>query len=142
MLKLVAGQPLTLLAQRRPGLFINILAVLNGQPDRRYLQRPEAYQAFSRSLPICFTQGSRGMLDDLRRLQQPWTVPFEKVTTPVRLWHGDRDRVVPFRHSERLAERLANAELVAMPGEGHFSLPLQHMQSLLYDFMKDQPGPG
>ena len=141
ILKLVAGYPLTLLAQRRPRLLIDILAVLNGQPDRACLQHPQAYHAFSRSLPICFAQGSRGALDDLRRFQQPWAVPFEKITVPVRLWHGDRDRVVPIGHSERLAERLANADLEAMPGEGHFSLPLLHMQSLLYDFMTDRTGP-
>ncbi len=142
LMNFVVGHPLTILAKYKPQLLIDILAALNGQPDKQCLQREAAYNAFSQSLPICFAQGSEGALQDLRLFQQPWAIPFENITVPVWLWHGDRDSVVPLRHSERLAGQLGNARLITMPGEGHFSLPLQHMQRLLYDFMIDPIDPG
>jgi len=135
LLDLVLGRPLTMLSRHTPALLINTLAALNGQPDKRCLLREENYNAFLRSLPACFSQGARGTLQDLKQFRQPWAVPFASITIPVRLWHGECDKVVPLEHSEHLAERLGNARLTCMPGEGHFSLPLQHMQHLLADFM-------
>ena len=38
---------------------------------------------------------------------------------PVQILHGDRDRLVPMRYSERAAEVYQNAELIVMPGQGH-----------------------
>lgn len=38
---------------------------------------------------------------------------------PIVLYHGDRDALIPLRHSERLAAALPNAKLVTIPGAGH-----------------------
>ena len=38
---------------------------------------------------------------------------------PVLILHGDRDRLVPIRYSERAAEAFPDAELIVMPGQGH-----------------------
>ena len=136
LVEFVVGYPLTMLARHKPQLLINTLAALNGQPDKQCLHREHVYKAFLRSLPVCFAQGAKGALHDLRLFQQPWAVPFERIATPVWLWHGDRDRVVPLGHSEHLAGQLVNARLICMRGEGHFSLPIQHMHRLLYEFMQ------
>ena len=34
--------------------------------------------------------------------------------------HGDRDEIVPLRYSERAQQAYENAQLIVMPGEGHF----------------------
>ncbi|MEJ6022213.1 alpha/beta hydrolase [Ramlibacter sp. PS4R-6] len=38
---------------------------------------------------------------------------------PIVLYHGDRDELIPLRHSERLASVLPNAQLVKVPGAAH-----------------------
>jgi len=38
---------------------------------------------------------------------------------PILLYHGDRDELIPHRHSERLAAALPNAKLVTIPGANH-----------------------
>jgi len=136
LLSFIVGQPLTLLAKTKPRLLINALATLNGEPDKHCLLEEEALNAFLRSLPACFTQGAEGALQDLVMFQQPWTLPFSSITLPVQMWHGDRDKVVPCRHSEYLAAQLGNAHMNCVPGEGHFSLPLRHMRTLLADFFE------
>ncbi len=40
-------------------------------------------------------------------------------TGPVLILHGDKDRLVPMRYSERAVETFQNAELIVMPGQGH-----------------------
>jgi pimeloyl-ACP methyl ester carboxylesterase len=131
----IAGKPLTLLARHQPQLLINALAAFNGEPDKHCLQNEVVFNAVLRSLPACFAQGAEGALHDLILFQHPWKVPFSGITVPVHLWHGNRDNVVPLKHSEYLAGQLGNARLNCVKGEGHFSLPLRHMQRLLSDFI-------
>lgn len=38
---------------------------------------------------------------------------------PVLILHGDQDRLVPVRYSERAVKAFPNAELIIMPGQGH-----------------------
>lgn len=44
---------------------------------------------------------------------------LDAITVPTLVVCGTQDLVVPFGHSERLAERIAGARLVALPGAGH-----------------------
>lgn len=47
-----------------------------------------------------------------------------RTRTPVLLCYGERDRLVPIRQGERLAELLPRAELLRLPGHSHLSAPL------------------
>ena len=40
-------------------------------------------------------------------------------TGPVLLSHGDQDRIVPLRYSERAAKVFPRVEFVVVPGQGH-----------------------
>ncbi len=134
LLECCVGYPLAALTKLWPKGLVNILALANGQPDKRCLLRKNIKNAFSISLPACFAQGPKGALKDLKQFQQPWGIDFKDIKVSVMLWHGNRDSVVPLGHSEYLARQLSNAHLVSTPDEGHFSLPLLHMQELLSDF--------
>ena len=48
------------------------------------------------------------------------------------LVHGTADRMVPARHSERLAAHLRAAELRLVPGEGHISVLPAAAEDALY----------
>jgi 3-oxoadipate enol-lactonase len=49
-------------------------------------------------------------------------IPVERIEVPVRIIHGDADRVVPVENGRALARRLPRAELVVLPGAGHLAL--------------------
>jgi pimeloyl-ACP methyl ester carboxylesterase len=44
--------------------------------------------------------------------------------SPVAIWQGGQDRMVPYAHGEWLARNVAGARAHLMPGEGHFSLAI------------------
>ncbi len=67
-------------------------------------------------------QGAAGDAGDQWAFATPWGVEPESVTQPVDIWHGDADTIVPLEHAHTLHERLPNATLHVLPGEGHFSV--------------------
>jgi pimeloyl-ACP methyl ester carboxylesterase len=78
-----------------------------------------------------FVRSAVGAVDDYARLARAWGFPVERITVPVRLWHGDADTIVPLRHTRALAERLrSTAQLDTWPGEGHLAL-VTHIEHVL-----------
>jgi pimeloyl-ACP methyl ester carboxylesterase len=61
-----------------------------------------------------------GLLADLAAFRQPIT--FDRITVPVELWHGTKDRAIPIAAARVLAAELPNATLHELEGEGHFVL--------------------
>ena len=65
-------------------------------------------------------QAGEGWIDDDLALVRPWGFELESIAVPVRLWHGEADILIPPAHSRRLARRIPAAELVLVPGAGHW----------------------
>jgi pimeloyl-ACP methyl ester carboxylesterase len=49
----------------------------------------------------------------------PWDIDLSTVTTPVDLFYGDADQMVPLDNGRRLAELMPHATLTVLPGAGH-----------------------
>jgi len=47
-------------------------------------------------------------------------LPIERIDVPTLVVHGDADRVVPISNGRSIASRIPNAELVVLPGAGHY----------------------
>ncbi len=67
-----------------------------------------------------FRTGCEGFLQDLRLEARPWSLPLERISCPVRLWHGDADNTVPVTATERLAAQIPNATVSIRAHAGHF----------------------
>ena len=129
-LDLSYGTVTRLAARHLPELSIRIMARLNGEPDRSVLRQPDVNRLVAASLHEAFRQGSAGGLADMCTAVQPW--PFDPSgISSLQLWHGRRDAVVPWAHSERLARRVPAARLHYMEGEGHFSLPVRYAAAVV-----------
>lgn len=66
-----------------------------------------------------FLSGARGVVADYAAIAQSWGFEVERIDTPLKVFHGDADTMVPVRHSEELARRVPGAQLTIWPGEGH-----------------------
>ncbi|MEV4480360.1 alpha/beta fold hydrolase [Micromonospora coxensis] len=66
--------------------------------------------------------GPGGLVDDDIAYVTPWGFDPARVTAPVLLLHGERDRLVPAAHSAWLARRCPFAELRLGPQDGHISV--------------------
>jgi pimeloyl-ACP methyl ester carboxylesterase len=49
-------------------------------------------------------------------------LPFDRISSPALVVHGEIDLVVPFAHGERSARGIATAEFFAAPGGEHVCL--------------------
>ena len=67
-----------------------------------------------------FLGGSPAQCDDRYTLASP--LNLLPLKTPQVLLHGTDDDTVPLKLSKRFAKASANAQLVALPGAGHFEL--------------------
>lgn len=56
---------------------------------------------------------------------------FQDIDITVELWQGEADAVVPPSHGHYQAESLVNGRAMFLPEEGHFSLPVNHMNEML-----------
>ncbi|MEJ2643979.1 MAG: alpha/beta hydrolase [Gammaproteobacteria bacterium] len=122
---------LTWLIRRDPDRFFARIARTTAEPDRRVLERPLVRTVLALSLKEAVRVGAAGLLSDLRNYTRPWEFDPQTVDLPVQLWHGAQDRTVPVQSSRRLARRLPHCRLIELGGEGHYSLPLNHMGEIL-----------
>jgi pimeloyl-ACP methyl ester carboxylesterase len=77
------------------------------------------------------SNGIAGWRDDDIAFMQPWGFDPSAITTPVAVWHGGEDRMVPVTHGVWLASHIAGAEQHLLPPEGHLSLALTRFGDIL-----------
>jgi pimeloyl-ACP methyl ester carboxylesterase len=74
--------------------------------------------------------GVDGWIDDDLAFVSRWGFDPASITVPVFLWQGDGDLMVPFAHGRWLAERIPTAKAHLLPGEGHVSVWLNHLDEV------------
>ncbi len=79
-------------------------------------------------------QGIVGWLHDDLAMVRPWGFAVGDITTPVAIWQGTEDTMVPYAHAEWLAAHVPGARVHLEPGEGHISLREQ-MPRILADLV-------
>jgi pimeloyl-ACP methyl ester carboxylesterase len=66
--------------------------------------------------------GAHGPLLDYRLLSMPWGFDPADVAVPVRWWHGNDDRTVPFAEVEALTDSIPDITVSRIPDAGHLLL--------------------
>ena len=104
-------------------------ASLRGQPS----DEVKAVKEQGRWFPKVMAEGTAnpgGVVDEYLAFADAWGFLPEDVTTPVRIYQGTADTLVPEEWSKLLARRTPNASLVLYPNEGHF-IALTRRQDVL-----------
>jgi pimeloyl-ACP methyl ester carboxylesterase len=66
--------------------------------------------------------GVDGWVDDDLAFTSPWGFSVGHIQTPVTVWQGQQDLMVPVAHGRWLAQVVPGADGHVLPGEGHLSL--------------------
>lgn len=87
------------------------------------------------SLRAAVANGIAGWRDDDLAFTADWGFPLDPMPTPVALWQGDQDRMVPYAHGQWLAAHVAGAQVRLRPGEGHLTLTVTAIGEILDDLL-------
>jgi pimeloyl-ACP methyl ester carboxylesterase len=98
------------------------------------------------SLRAAVVAGIDGWRDDDLAFTRDWGISLDALghATPVAIWQGDQDRMVPSAHGAWLAANIPLARARLRPGEGHLTLMGSRLGEILDDLMSlaRPPGPG
>jgi pimeloyl-ACP methyl ester carboxylesterase len=101
--------------------------------DANVMRDIAAFEACFESQRQAWRASAVGLLVDAEIYAQPWGFPLEEIATPVRLWHGKKDRSFRWQLARSLGRRLPQGVVHLVEGEGHYSLPIRHMSEILAD---------
>lgn len=79
--------------------------------------------------------GFDGWLDDDLAFVRPWGVDLGSITSPVAVWQGDLDLMVPAAHGSWLAVHVPGAVARSAQGHGHISLVTTYRGQILDELL-------
>lgn len=97
------------------------LASLLPEVDRAHLDGGFA-DGFAEQVRWSLASGIWGWFDDDLAFIEPWGFDLSSLRTPILVWQGSEDLMVPFAHGQWLAANLPTAQQHLAAGEGHLSL--------------------
>lgn len=107
------------MTRRSPEQLLGRMSDSAGAADRDVFARPEIRSMIPQSMAETFRSGPRGAAHDMRLLAADWELPFDRITMPVSIWHGEADGDVTPADARGLADALPNCELHLLAGAGH-----------------------
>ena len=118
------------LLKRFCGIVIDNLARHSGPADRAVLTDPAIRDILGREFREAFRQGGAGAASDGLIYGADWGLDLAAIKSPVYLWHGEDDRIVPPAMAKWVAKRIPGVHASYLPGEGHFSVVIRHLDEI------------
>ncbi len=104
--------------------------------DKKALENPDLRAALVASSTEGLRCGMEGAAWDGLLLAGSWGLELESIQIPIRLWHGEKDIVVPVAMGRHLAGLIRNCRATFYPEDGHFSLPYGRVQEIFQAALK------
>ncbi len=80
-------------------------------------------------------EGPWGWLDDDLAFTRDWGFRLDTIRTPVTVWQGGQDLMVPLAHGAWLARHVRGARAELLPDEGHLSLGVKRFANIVADLV-------
>ena len=76
-----------------------------------------------------------GWLDDDLAFAKPWGFDLSEIQSPVSIWQGSVDLMVPYSHGQWLSRNIPGVTANLRQGEGHLSVLLGSLGEMLHDLV-------
>ncbi|MGB5833663.1 MAG: alpha/beta hydrolase [Thiohalocapsa sp.] len=137
---LMFGSPTTTLLQRWPSLVEEMRSIAAPLADREVLDQGRTASILNQTIADAMRNGAPGARRDLVLYTHDWALNFADIVTPITIWHGLADGTAPIEHARWYRDHLPNADLIELPGEGHYSVPLRYSAQILSSLFDAKPG--
>jgi pimeloyl-ACP methyl ester carboxylesterase len=94
-------------------------------------EQPELGRALLSAMFESIHGGVQGPQWNAALAVSPWDFPINCISVQVHLWQGECDRNVSPASGHFLAKTIPNCHAIFMPGEGHISLVVNHLEPIL-----------
>lgn len=81
------------------------------------------------------SRGFDGWIDDDLGFVRPWGFHIDAIRSPVTVWQGELDLMVPLAHGRWLLQSIPGAAARILPGQGHISLVANFKPQVLDDLL-------
>lgn len=98
--------------------------------DARVMRRKDARAACKRAAAEGLRQGGRGVGYELCLFARPWGFALGDISTPIHLWHGDADKIVPIGVGRWVAKAIPDCRATWVAGGGHL-LMVDHADEIV-----------
>lgn len=115
------ADPILDLVRHRPRALRNLFALGACGGDRDLLRSTAAREVAARRFLAATARGSWPMIEDFLVCRSDWGFELGDVCSPVHLWHGLRDPVIPISHADAIRRQLP-AVRPRFVRAGHFLL--------------------
>jgi pimeloyl-ACP methyl ester carboxylesterase len=92
--------------------------------DREAMQDPKTFNIIVESFRECLISGVPSVRADGDIYLDDWQFDLKDIRVPVHVWHGRRDRNIPWSYAQRVASAMPLAIPHWCDDEGHYSLPV------------------
>ena len=123
------GPPVAAAVRRWPAFFVDTTN-RDSASDKAWLSVPAVHAVATATIREAFRHGADGYIHDVSVMSRDWGFALDRIAAPVRLWHGDRDTVIPLHHGKYLASVIPGARLIVCRGEGHMVM-WSHLGAML-----------
>jgi len=116
----------------------DLVAALGGlvpEIDVYALNEQGQAKIWASSIRRCLQNGIDGYIDDSLVFCKYWGFKPSEIQTPVTIWQGDLDLMVPFTHGQWLIKHIPNAKEMLEIGHGHISLIADKKQDIIDDLV-------
>jgi len=102
-----------------------------GKADRQVLSDPAIFSVVRHGMLEALRRGPKHVIADADIYLSEWGFEVSAVNYPIHFWHGKEDRNIAWQYSEKLASIMPNTTTHWLENEGHYSLPVNHLDAIL-----------
>ena len=138
MRKFVDAERLELLRADAAGVVEEMSSILPEVDKKVLLENDDMGTSILEGFQVGLKHSSDGWVDDDLSFVMPWGFELSEIETPVFLYQGSLDLMVPYSHGQWLAKHIPRHYLTEhlIEAEGHISIWLGYMDNMLKELSK------